>query len=245
LASATGVWTKFTGFSLFDHPSQFPIFYFNKGAWVVDDRNPEFIDSVTGNWKPWDTTKNPSISANFTKGGGCAVIANDYLYWFAGINVRRIYFKGMPTNDGQRVWEYYADLTDTASSYCAVLPTNRNQIMLEVRLGTSTTYTTTIFDIYLKKFTPVQSTTDLFGAPLLEICKAFDPVPLYAFPSGFYGTGVAKIYSPTGTTIWPDVTAANSIGSITSGRNYPAVTLVPRTFTGLAALLPASCTTGC
>jgi hypothetical protein len=245
LASATGVWTKSTAFSTFDHPSLYPIFWFNNHVWVVDDKNPEVSDGFNNNWLPWDLVKNPSISTNFTNGGGCAVVANDYLYWFAGKNVRRMYFKGMPTDDGLRIWEYYADLTDTASSYCSVLPTNRNQIMLEVRLGTTTTYMTTIFDIYLKTFTSVQSTTDLTGAPLMEICKASDPVPLYAFPSGFYGSGVAKIYTPAGTAIWPDVTAANSIGSITAGRNYPAVTLVPRTFTGLAALLPASCTTGC
>jgi hypothetical protein len=66
--------------------------------------------------------------------------------------------------------------------------------MLEVGLGATDTYTTTIFDIYLKTFTTVQSSTDqLIGAPFLEICKANDPVPLYAFPTGFYGSGVAKV----------------------------------------------------
>jgi hypothetical protein len=247
LASATGVWTQSTALSTFDHPSLYPVFSFGGKIWVVDDKNPEFFDTTSFNndWRPWDTTKNPSISTSFTNGGGCAVVANDYAYWFAGKVVRQMYFIGMPTNDGLRVWETYADLTDTASSYCVVLPTNSSRIMLEVKLGTTTTYMTTIFDINLKTFTPVQSTTDLTGAPLLEICKSSDPVPLYAFPSGFYGTGVAKIYTPSGATIWPDVTAANSIGSITAGRNYPAVTLVPRTFTGLAALLPASCTAGC
>jgi hypothetical protein len=122
LATATGVWKKFAGFSNFDHPSLFPIFYFGGRIWVVDDRNPEV--SGLDNWQPWDTTKNPAISANFTNGSGCAVVANDYLYWFAGKVVCRMYFKGIPTNDGQRVWEYYADLTDIASSYCTVLPTN-------------------------------------------------------------------------------------------------------------------------
>jgi hypothetical protein len=118
--------------------------------------------------------------------------------------------------------------------------------MLEVGLGDTATYTTTIFDIYLKTFTTVQSSTDqLIGAPFLEICKANDPVPLYAFPTGFYGSGVAKVYTANGTDKWPDVTAANSIGSITAGRSYPAVTLVPRTFAGLDVLLSPSCTKGC
>jgi hypothetical protein len=248
LGSAIGTWNQSTAFSAFDHPSLYPVFSYGGKIWVVDDQNPEFFDTknFNKNWQPWDTTKNPSISSSFTKGGGCAVVANDYLYWFAGKNVRRMYFNGMPTNDGLRVWEYYADLTDTASTYCAVLPTNRNQIILEVRQTDTTTYMTTIFDIYLKTFTPVQSTTDLTGAPLLEICKASETVPsLYAFPSGYYGTGVAKTYSPNGTAIWPDVTAANSIGSITAGRNYPAVTLVPISFPGLNALLPISCNKGC
>jgi hypothetical protein len=55
----------------------------------------------------------------------------------------------------------------------------------------------------------------------------------------------AKVYTPNGTEKWPDVTAENSIGSITAGRSYPAVTLVPRTFAGLDVLLSPSCTKGC
>jgi hypothetical protein len=225
------------------------MFAFNNRIWVVDDLNPEVYDTtavhINANWLPWDTTKNPSISTNFNNGGGCAVVAGDFVYWFGGKVVRRMYFRGMPINDGTRVWEYVADLTDIPSSYCVVLPTNRNQIMLEVKQTDTTNYMATIFDIYLNTFTPVLSSTDLTGAPLMEICRSVNPVSLFAFPGGFYGSGVAKTYTPAGTAVWPDVTAANSIGSITAGRTYPAVALVPRGFTGLAGILPPNCATGC
>ena len=100
LPSATGVWAKSTSLSTFDHPNNYPVFAFNNRIWVVDDTNPEVYDATAANfnaanWQLWDTTanKNPSISSNYTNGGGCAVVAGDYVYWFGGKNVRRMYFK--------------------------------------------------------------------------------------------------------------------------------------------------------
>ena len=243
LTTATGAWTKSTAPSKFDHPTNFPIFSYNNRIWVVDDQNPEVYDVANDAWQLWDSAKNPSISADFTRGGGCAVVASDYVYWFAGKVVRRMSLKGMPSTDGLRVWEKVADLTDTATSNCVVLPTNRNQIMVEVRQFNANSYGTTIFDIYSNTFTPVLSPTDLTGAPLTEICRSANPVPLYAFPGGFYGSGVAKVYTPAGPAVWPDLTTAASAGSISVGRSFPAVTLLPKAFSGLT--VPDSCTAGC
>jgi hypothetical protein len=102
--------------------------------------------------------------------------------------------------------------------------------MLEVRPNDANTYTTTIFDIFSNTFTPVLSPTDLTGAPLTEICHSANPVPLYAFQGGFYGSGVAKVYTPAGTAVWPDLTTAASARTIAVRQSFPAVTLIPRAF---------------
>ncbi len=83
------------------------------------------------------------------------MVDGDYAYWFGGTYkiVRRLYLAGLgignvglPAADGIRQWEKVADLpaSTVLYPYCATVPTNRNQILLELldQLPTQPCYTT-------------------------------------------------------------------------------------------------------
>ena len=172
--------------------------------------------------------------------GSCMVVVGDYVYWFGGTShniVRRLYLAGLgisnpglPAADGTRQWVKLADVpTSTVLySYCAIMPSNRNQIMLEV--SGSTTISALLYDIYQKTFTTVPfSSTSLYTSPLNELCHAYPP-RLYAFP--YSTTTGAKVYDPSpavaGSSNWPTVISA---GALKATRTYPSVVLVPAAFT--------------
>jgi hypothetical protein len=217
-------------------PAKFLGFIYGGQMWIVSDYSPMILDLSGATFQNfWDTEKNPPYipTNNQTEGGGCAVVVGDFVYLFGGANtlaVRRFYLKGLKAGTPgdalvPRKWEYLTDLPNVnVQPNCATVPTNRNQIMIELSQQSSTTASALIYDIYQNTFTAVPSTIDLGGVPLTELCHA-DPSPLYAFP---YGNG-AKVYYPTGTgnDIWPDVI---STGSIPTTRLYPAVALVPKAF---------------
>jgi hypothetical protein len=170
------------------------------------------------------------------------VVVGDYVYWFGGTShniVRRLYLAGLgisnpglPAADGTRQWVKLADVpTSTVLySYCAIMPSNRNQIMLEV--SSSTTISSLIYNIHQNTFTTVPFSVDLLSSPLNELCHANPPL-LYAFPFSTTTTG-AKFYFSTGKN-WPTVASA---GAITVLRQNPSVVLVPVSFANLFGITP-------
>jgi hypothetical protein len=177
-------------------------------------------------------------------------VVGDYAFWFGGTTnniVRRLFLAGLgignpglPAADGTRQWEKVADMPGSTVlyPYCATVPTNRNQIMLEV--SGSSTISALIYDIYQKTFTTVPfGSTNLFSSPLNELCHA-NPSRLYAFP---YSTNTgAKVYDPSpavaGSSNWPAVTSA---GALKVSRQYPSVVLVPNAFTTAAGITCIGC----
>ena len=226
-------------------PNTFLWFLKNRQIWIVSDSNPLIIDLVTlqstnqGKGQTyWDTVGNPpTVPCPIrSEPGGCVVAAGDFVFLIGGATnaIRRLYIRGLgigntvlPPADGVRKWEQVGTLPVAGTDvypYCATVPSNRNQIMIEV--GCSTGKTSLIYDTITNTFTSFPFTTDL-SAPLVELCKAWDSV-LYAFPIG----NGAKAYSPTlvGGTNWVTV---NSTGSLPTVRTNPAVVLVPVAFTSL------------
>ena len=76
------------------------------------------------------------------------MVDGDYAYWFSGTFniVRRLYLAGLgisnpglPAADGTRQWEKVADMpaSTVLYPYSTIVPTNRNQIMLEVSGSTT------------------------------------------------------------------------------------------------------------
>jgi hypothetical protein len=261
LAAGATAWNPYSfpsTFNVQNIPYRFIGFIYSNKMWVVGDDNPKVIDltSTTLNsgvftgataFNFWDSSLNlPTIPQNNrTDGAGCAVVVGDYVYLFGGYNtnaVRRMYLKNLPTltpdTTFPRKWDYLLDVpsTGSVSTYCAAIPTNRNQIMIEVNPTDASSNTALIYDIYQNTFAPLVSTFDISGTPLNELCHTVDPPPLYAFP---YGNG-ARTFTfgvGTGSGVWA---ALPSAGSLTSTHNnYPALVLVPRgyftAFTGLTA----------
>jgi hypothetical protein len=173
----------------------------------------------------------------------------DYAYWFSGTFniVRRLYLArlgisnpGLPAADGTRQWEKVADMpaSTVLYPYCAIVPSNSNQIVLEV--SGSTTISALLYDIYKKTFTTVPySSTSLYTSPLNELCHAYPP-RLYAFP--YSTTTGAKVYDPSpavaGSSNWPTVISA---GALKATRTYPSVVLVPAAFTTAAGITCSGC----
>jgi hypothetical protein len=240
------------GFNQDNIPAKFVGFSYSNKLWIVGDDYPKMLDFTTANPGAnfWDSPANPPTipQNNKTDGGGCAVVVGDFVYLFGGYNtnaVRRMYLKGLPTltpdTTFPRKWDYLLDVptSGSVSPYCATVPTNRNQIMIEITPVDATSNTALIYDIYQNTFTPVVSNFDISGTPLNELCHA-DTSLLYAFP---YGTG-AKSYLSTGTGagVWPDVA---STGSLAVTRNYPAVALVSRAFLTAANFPNIATCAGC
>ena len=162
-------------------------FIYSGRLWLIDDFYPKVFDlsQATPIMQPyWESAANPPyMSANPTYGGGCPVVVGDYVYLFGGArssSVRRFYLRGLtltavPTVDSTgRKWEYLGELP-ASSSYvlnaCASLPTNRNQIVIEVWQADASSNDAIIYDIYQNTFTNVASTADLSGNAMRLITR--------------------------------------------------------------------------
>jgi hypothetical protein len=181
-----------------------------------------------------------------TNGAGCAVVVNDFVYLFANGIVRRFLLKGLGqglTGDGTRIWENLGTMPFNSvysGESCSPLPSNRNQILIEVVPSAGTSPNSIIYDITTNAFTTVASTTATIdfsgGTPLNELCHG--DFTLYAFPYG----ARAKSYFATGATeaaIWPDVATTMPLAA---PRYNPTVAIVPET---LLAFAPFTNCAGC
>ncbi len=170
-------------------------------------------------------------------------LLQDYVYYFGGIRssaVRRLYMAGLTVlssgtgaNLGRK-WEYLTDLP--ANSYvvsCALLPVNKNQIVLELSQSDSTSNNAIVYDTYANGFYSVASTTDLSGSYLMQLCRDTN---LYAFPTGLG----SKLYNPAGSTFWTESTGQTALKI---SRAYSYVFLAPSGF-GSSYTTAIQCT-GC
>jgi hypothetical protein len=187
--AAGATWTKVVNYKQnnADNPlAQFESMTYNIAAfiysgrlWLIDDFYPKVFDlsQATPIMQPyWESAANPPfMTGNPTYGGGCPVVVGDYVYLFGGArtsSVRRFYLRGLtltaiPTQDTSgRKWESLTELPSSFSSNpyaCATVPTNRNQIMLEVWQADGSSNSAIIYDTYQNTFTTVASTSDLSG----------------------------------------------------------------------------------
>ncbi len=243
--NSAGIWnpldiTAFTNCNIYSFPSTYQWFIYNNQIWMISDNGPKILDLPNRQCQNfWDTATNLPTMPNGlqTNGVGCAVVVSDYVYLFANGIVRRFYLFGLgPGNpvfeqpDGKRTWVNLGTMpfNTVYPSDCAPIPTNRNQILIEVQPTTPSTPNSIIYDIPTNTFTVVASTTATIdfngGTPLNELCHG--DLTLYAFP---YGTGAKKFVSngATEAAIWPNVP---STGSLAAPRYNPVVVLVPNTF---------------
>jgi hypothetical protein len=153
---------------------------------MISDNGPKILDLPFRQCQNfWDTATNlPTMPSRLqTNGVGCAVVVNNYVYLFANSIVRRFYLSGLgpgntdlPQPDGKRVWENLGSipLNSVYSSDCTPIPTNHNQIWIEVAPTTPSTPNSIIYVIPTNTLAIVASTTATVdfnsGTPLNKLC---------------------------------------------------------------------------